>query len=133
MADKGRERGGNEQSSGERAHKGDWVQIHRIILPAGQRAPAVPAETQAVPLEMRVKGFLDHDAALGEEVTVTTVIGRTLKGRLEAVNPPYTHSFGPIPPELVRVGMELRQRLEEAESASTAGQAGGRDGEVGDR
>ena len=95
------------------AQKGDWVEIHSVVLPAGQRSPAVPPETQAVPLEMRVKGFLDCDAALGDEVTITTAIGRTLKGKLVAVNPAYTHTFGPIPPELVHVGPELCERLAE--------------------
>ena len=100
-----------EQKQGR---QGDWVQIHSVLLPPGERAPAVPPETQAVPLEMRVKGFLDHDAAIGDQVTITTTAGRTLKGKLVAINPPYAHSFGPIPPELVHVGPELRERLAEA-------------------
>ena len=35
--------------------KGDWVQIENIILPAGQRAPQVPADTQACDLKLWVK------------------------------------------------------------------------------
>ena len=37
--------------------KGDWVQIENIILPAGQRAPQVPADTQACDLKLWVKGM----------------------------------------------------------------------------
>ena len=35
--------------------KGDWVQIENIMLPAGQRAPQVPADTQACDLKLWVK------------------------------------------------------------------------------
>ena len=59
---------------------GDWVQIRSIVLPPGQRAPQVPADTQAVPLFMLVKGFLQHDARVGDEATITTVIGRRVTG-----------------------------------------------------
>ena len=41
--------------------KGDWVQIENIMLPAGQRAPQVPADTQACDLKLWVK----RDCAAG--------------------------------------------------------------------
>ena len=50
----------------ERAAQGAWVEIHRCVLQAGERAPQVPEDTQRVPLEMRVKGFLVAPAAPGE-------------------------------------------------------------------
>jgi hypothetical protein len=90
---------------------GDWVQVRRIVLQPGQRAPQVPADTQAVPLIMLVKGFLQHDARIGEEVTITTVIGRQVKGELVAVNPTYDHNYGRPVPELLVIGPELRQIL----------------------
>lgn len=93
---------------------GDWVQIHSVVLPAGQRAPQVPPETQGVPLEMWCKGFAQQAVELGEEVTVTTVIGQELSGTLTAVNPRYEHNFGTPVPELLDVGMRLRNRLKEA-------------------
>ena len=40
-----------------RAAAGDWVEIGRVLLAAGERAAGVPAETQAVPLEMRARGL----------------------------------------------------------------------------
>ncbi|MEW6227600.1 MAG: 2-amino-4-oxopentanoate thiolase subunit OrtA [Bacillota bacterium] len=88
------------------AYAGDYVQIHSVILRPGERAPQVPEDTQKVPLELRIKGFLDHDARLGDEVTITTVLGRKVAGRLVAVNPAYPHNFGRPVPELLHVGEE---------------------------
>ncbi len=108
---------------GETVNEGSWVQVHRVILPAGQRAPQVPEETQRVPLELRAKGFLLGEARMGDEVTVRTIIGRELSGTLVAVNPPYGHDFGAPVPELLTIGQELRELL--------AGRRGGRGGAAG--
>ena len=98
---------------------GEWVQIHSVVLPAGRRAAQVPPETQAVPLEMWVKGFLTAPARLGEAATVTTLAGRQVTGRLVAVNPAYGHDFaGPVP-ELLKIGPEVRAIL-----AAAKGQGG---------
>ncbi len=91
--------------------KGTWVQIHRVVLPPGRRAPQVPEETQRVPLELRAKGFLLHDARMGEEVTIRTIIDREITGTLVAVNPAYPHNFGAPIPELLTIGHELRELL----------------------
>jgi 2-amino-4-ketopentanoate thiolase alpha subunit len=93
--------------------KGDWVQICTIILPAGERAPQVPPETQAVPLKMFNKGFADQPAEIGQSVRITTVIGQELEGELVAINPRYGHDFGDPVPELMQIGIELRKRLEQ--------------------
>jgi hypothetical protein len=95
----------------ERAAAGVWVEIERVVLPAGARAPQVPADTQAVPLELRAKGFLLRDARLGDEVEVETAAGRRLRGTLREINPAYTHGFGPPLPELLAAGHEARARL----------------------
>jgi len=97
----------------EHIEKGSWVQIHCIVLQEGQRAPQVPVETQQVPLEMRVKGFLAEPAILGEEAQIVTPSGRRLRGILADVNPGYTHSFGSPIPELLRIGLEVRTILRE--------------------
>jgi len=89
------------------AKKGDWVQISRIVLPPGKRAPQIPEETQKVPLKKMVKGFLLHDAEKGDEVTIRTVIGREIKGKLKMKNPVYLHDFGEPVPELLPIGREL--------------------------
>jgi hypothetical protein len=94
---------------------GTWVEIHRVVLPAGERAPQVPADTQAVDLEMRVKGFLQADAKIGEAVQIRTRAGRRLNGSLVAVNPTYDHSFGAPLAELSAIGDEVRALLAAAE------------------
>ena len=94
------------------AKKGDWVQIENIILTVGERAPQVPAETAAVPMIMKTKGFLINDAAQsGDEVTITTLAERELSGKLIAIMPKYQHDFGMPQPELLSIGINLRKIL----------------------
>lgn len=102
--------------SDETARHGDWVRIHWTVLEAGHRAPNLPEDTQAVPLEARIKGFLiDEQATIGAQVRVRSLIGREHNGRLEAINPAFGHGFGRAIPELLAVGPELRAILEEAD------------------
>ena len=98
------------------AKPGDWVGIHRIVLPAGQRAPQVPADTQKVPLEMRVKGFALTAGDVGNPMEIRTISGRRMQGVLEIVNPAYPHGYGSPLPELMKIGHELRTILEEESS-----------------
>jgi hypothetical protein len=91
--------------------KGSWVEIHDVVLEAGERAPQVPQDTQRVPLQMRVRGFLSAPAAIGEEAGIETLSGRLLRGKLAEVNPAYTHSFGAPIPELSTIGREVRALL----------------------
>jgi hypothetical protein len=95
----------------ERVAAGTWVELHRVVLAAGERAPQVPPETQAVPLELAVKGWLLADAALGEEAEIETPAGRRLRGRLRVALPATSHGFGPPEPALQPVGRELRALL----------------------
>ena len=95
----------------ERATKNTWVEVHRIVLKPSERAPQVPDDTQQVPLEMKVKGFLIHDADVGEEAAIMTPVGRTITGTLTAINPAYSHTFGSPIPELLPIGGELRALL----------------------
>ncbi len=90
---------------------GSWVEIQRVVLPPGERAPSVPADTQAVPLEMRVKGFLIASATLGDEAEIMTLAGRRLRGTVTESNPAYTHGFGPAVPELGAIGEEVKAML----------------------
>ena len=93
------------------AKKGDWVQIKDIILKPGERAPQVPEDTSKVPLIRLVKGMITKDATIGDTVTVTTVLGRTMTGELVGTNPRYDHSFGPPPPGFMKIGDSLRRIL----------------------
>lgn len=96
-----------------KARQGDWVQIHIILLKPSERSERAPEDTKLVPLELRVKGFINHDAKIGEQVTITTHTGRQLSGKLIAVNPAYGHDFGRPVPELLTIGRELRALLKD--------------------
>ena len=97
-----------------KAENGDWVEVQRVILEAGQRSEDVPPDTADVPYLARMKGFLLEQAVVGDQVTIETIIGRRVEGTLTAVNPPYGHDFGRPVPELLLVGNELRALLEES-------------------
>ena len=77
-----------------------------------------------------------------EQVTVETMSGRLVSGRLFAVEPGYFHTFGQPIPELTRVGRDLRAQVAqyratlageggpagEGHAAAEAGAAGEKDG-----
>jgi 2-amino-4-ketopentanoate thiolase alpha subunit len=89
--------------------KGEWVQVHDIILKPEERTAKLPEDTKKVPLEIWVKGFLNSDAKMGEVVEVTTRVGRTVKGTLVNVNPTYDYGFGEIYiPELLKVSRQVK-------------------------
>lgn len=91
--------------------KGEWVQIHQIVLKPEERAPQVPEDTKQVPLELWTKGFLLTDANVGDEVEIITVTGRKVKGKLIANNPGYSHDYGNFVPELHKVGIQVKEIL----------------------
>ena len=93
------------------AKKGDWVQIYRVVLQPDQRAPQVPDDTKKLPVTVQVNGFLTQDANLRDTVIINTVIGRTIRGELIAINPSYDHSFGPPPDRIMNIGGKLRRML----------------------
>ena len=92
-------------------NKGEWVRIHKVILKPSERAPQVPDDTKKVPLEMWVKGYLESDAEIGTEVSVTTQTGRKETGTLIEVNPYYEHDFGNFIPELLAIDRQAREML----------------------
>lgn len=94
------------------AKEKDWVKIHSIVLKPEERTQQIPTDTQSVPLEMWVKGYLLSDAQLGEEVKIQTVTGRIEVGTLVEVFPTYTHSFGKFIPEILEIDELLQQELE---------------------
>lgn len=101
------------------AKKGDWVRIRAVILKAAERTGALPEDTRRTDILMWTKGFLlDDTAALGDDVTVETYIGRIQTGTLTEIEPYYRHDYGRCVPELLSIGRRLRQEL---------GQTGGQD------
>lgn len=91
--------------------KGEWVRIHKHILEPSERAPQIPDDTKACPLEMWDKGFLQADAEIGDQVEIETVTGRKETGTLLEVNPYYTHDFGEFVPELLKIDKQVRDIL----------------------
>jgi hypothetical protein len=92
------------------ARKGDLVQIHRVVLEPDQRPDTLPECTKTVPYEGWTKGFLtSEEAAIGDEVSIETFIGREILGTLVSINPAYDHSFGKPQKELLSIGRELRR------------------------
>jgi hypothetical protein len=96
---------------------GTWVEIHRVVLQPSERAPQVPEDTRANPLEMRVRGFLTAPVRPGETAEIITAAGRRLCGVLTEVNPAYTHGFGCPLPELSNIGAEVRALLRDREDS----------------
>lgn len=101
----------------ERCKRGDWVEVHEVILAVGERSKDVPDDTKKVALEAWIKGWAQADAAVGDEVEIETPAGRKVKGTLTDPNPGYTHTYGPAVPELSSVLRELRDMLKGAKSS----------------
>ena len=93
------------------AKKGDWVRIHRVILPAAERTANLPEDTRKVPFEMWVKGHLLEDGEIGDEVRIKTVSGREEHGTLIEVNPQFDVNFGSFVPEVLEMDVRLRTAL----------------------
>jgi len=91
--------------------KGEWVLVHKNVLEPSQRAPQVPDDTKKVPLELWVKGYLQEDANVGDEVTVITRTKRTERGTLLEANPYYKHDYGKFVPELLKISEQVREIL----------------------
>ena len=100
------------------AKKNDWVRIHRNVLEPEQRTGKLPEDTKKVPLEMWVKGRLQNEtAAIGDEVTVVTLVGRTEHGTLIEENPCYALNYGAFVPEILKMEQDLRNALFGGEEA----------------
>lgn len=95
----------------EAIEAGTWVEIRRVVLPPGERAPQVPEDTQRVALELRARGRLVAAAAPGAEAEIETRAGRRLRGTLSDATPVYAHGFGPPVPELTEAAAQARAIL----------------------
>lgn len=93
--------------------KGEWVEIHYVVLESNERSHDVPDDTKKVPLECWIKGWALSSGKIGQEVEISTPANRVVKGTLTRIDPGYTHTFGPCIPELSNIGQELRAMLKE--------------------
>ena len=101
------------------ANKGDLIQIHKIVLEPEKRPDNLPPSTTAVPYECWIKGFLmNENANMGDKVKIKTFIGREISGALCEVNPKYDHNFGQAQKEILAIGREARQQLENQHQAN---------------
>lgn len=92
-----------------KAVKNDWVEVENVVLKPEERAAHLPEDTKATPLMMWTKGFLiDDEAEIGDEVSIKTLTGRIVKGKLVEINPRHVHDFGSPVHELLEIGMELK-------------------------
>jgi 2-amino-4-ketopentanoate thiolase alpha subunit len=108
------EQSGVTPAQGDPVPDGAWVEVQRVVLKAGERAPNVPNDTARVDFVARIRGFLLAEAPMGTQATVRTLAGRQVSGRLTAVNPRNPADFGNPVPELLRLGAAAREALEGA-------------------
>ena len=90
---------------------GTWVELERVILRPGERAPGIPADTASVPFAARVRGFLLAPARKGTTAEVRTPADRVVTGKLRTVLPKNPADFGDPSPELLQVGKAMKRRL----------------------
>ncbi|MGI6643081.1 MAG: 2-amino-4-oxopentanoate thiolase subunit OrtA [Bacillota bacterium] len=93
--------------------RGDWVEVHNIVLHADQRSQDLPQDTSTVPLESWIRGWALEEGVIGQEIEIETAAGRRVRGVLTCQNPGYSHTYGPTVPELATIGKELREILRE--------------------
>ena len=93
------------------AVEGDWVEIVRTVFAPHERLEATPDDTRSLPYEARIRGFALSGGRIGDAIPIRTRIGRRLSGRLVAVDPAFSHGFGPSVPELLWIGPAMRARL----------------------
>src|SRR2546428_11557746 len=98
---------------------GTWVELERVILEPGERAPGIPADTASVPFAARVRGFLVAPARRGTAPEVRTQADRAGNGKLLAVLPRNPAGFGNPSPELLFVRKATKRLLQQRVPEST--------------
>ena len=93
------------------AKQGDWVRIHRVILPAEERTANLPEDTKKVPFEMWVKGHLLEDGEIGDEVRIKTGEGGRTFGSVSSkeIAAAFKEQFGvEIDKKKLQIGEPIR-------------------------
>lgn len=93
--------------------KGTFVEIETLVLDCADRSPAIPEDTKQTQLKMWVRGFVNCDCDMGDEVEITTAIDRNIRGVVTQVEPGYDHDFGRYVSELAYIGKQAKDILEE--------------------
>ncbi|MFH0916200.1 MAG: 2-amino-4-oxopentanoate thiolase subunit OrtA [bacterium] len=88
-----------------------WVEIGFVVLEPGERTGHLPEDTKATPYYVRLRGFAEGGLAVGQTVTVETLLGRRVEGELLRIDPEYGHGFGKPIEELIDAGREARALL----------------------
>lgn len=91
--------------------KDQFIEISWVALEPDGRSEHIPESTKRVPLVARVKGFALESTDGIDEVSVVTLSGRILRGKVCDTAPRHAHDFGKPQPELLSIGPTLRQEL----------------------
>lgn len=87
------------------------MEISWVALEPEGRSENIPESTKLVPLTARVKGFAVEATENAEYISIMTLSGRVLQGKVCDYAPRHTHDFGKPQPELQRIGPALRKEL----------------------
>lgn len=93
--------------------KGTFVEIETLVLDCSDRSPAIPEDTKKTQLKMWVRGFVNSDCELGEQVEITTAIDRTISGKVVEIEPGYSHDFGRYVSEISYIGKQAKDLLKD--------------------
>jgi hypothetical protein len=85
----------------------EWTEIEWSVAEAGERSADLPADTQTVSYRVRTRGMAESPT-VGGVTEIVTPTGRRQVGRVVAIRPGYTHSFGAPLPEWVRMREAIR-------------------------
>lgn len=94
-------------------NKGTFVEIETLVLDCPDRSPAIPEDTKKTQLKMWVRGFVNEDCELGDEVEITTAIDRCIRGKVVEVEPGYCHDFGRYIGEISYIGSQAKEMLKD--------------------
>ena len=94
--------------------KGSWVEIENCVLKSEERSSNLPEDTRNTDLTMWLRGFLiDVSANIGDEVTIKTLSGRRVSGKLCDTKPKHQYDYGDTIVELIEIGEELKEALKQ--------------------
>lgn len=93
--------------------KGTFVEIETLVLDCPDRSPAIPEDTKKTQLKMWVRGFVNSDCEIGDEVGITTAIDRTIQGKVVEIEPGYNHDFGRYVNEISYIGKQAKDLLKD--------------------